>query len=147
MANIRCEDLMTRDPRTVKPGDTLLDAIRVYKELNVGFIPVCEDPDGRLVGVLTDRDVALALSKDQKPSQIRVAQCMSRDPVTCRPGDDAFSAAQKMEEHQIRRIPVVDDDNILMGVIATADIARASEDRKELETEVPTIMQSISEPG
>lgn len=146
MANLRCEDVMTRNPRCCEPKDTLLDAIRIMKEINVGFVPVCGQ-DNRLVGVITDRDIALALGNDSKPSECRVSEVMARDPITCRPFDDATDAARLMEEHQLRRIPVVDNDNVLLGVIATADIARRATDYRELEAELPEILESVSAPA
>lgn len=145
MAILRCEDLMTRNPRTCSPTHTLLDAVKLMKELNVGYVPICGQ-DERLLGVLTDRDVAMSLANDQKPSAIRCQDAMTRDPITCRPDDDAFECARRMEEHQVRRIPVVDQNMRLVGVIAMADIARKSEVRKELEGEVPSVVQSVSRP-
>ena len=138
---------MSRSPRTCAPNDTLLDAIQLMKEIDVGFVPICNRTDNRLVGVITDRDVAMSLSRDKKPSDIRVSEVMSRDPVTCRPNDDLMSCARAMEEYQLRRIPVVDDNYTLLGVIATADIARRSMDRKDLEVELPTIIESVSAPN
>lgn len=143
---VRCEDVMTRNPRCVSPRDSLLEAIRIMKEINVGYVPCCGQ-DNRLLGVITDRDIALALSRDEKPSALRVNDYMSRDPVTCSPDDNVLDAARMMEEHQIRRLPVVDHDNILLGVIATADIARRAERNKELESELPQILESVSSPS
>jgi CBS domain-containing protein len=135
MAVIRCEDVMSRSPRTCKPGDTLLDAIRMMKEIDVGFVPICAVSDNRLVGVLTDRDVALSLAKDVKPSQIRIQDVMSRDPVSCRPNDDIMACAVAMEQNQCRRVPVVDENNMLLGVIST-----------DIEIELPAIIEAISLP-
>lgn len=146
MANLRCEDVMTRNPRCCEPKDTVLDAIRLMKENNVGSVPVCEQ-DNRLVGVLTDRDVAMGLSADKKPSECRVSDFMSEEPITCRPEDDAFDAAQLMEDRQIRRIPVVDNDNVLQGIISTADIARQSGTHDRLFAQLPDIMESVSAPS
>lgn len=146
MANLRCEDVMTRNPRCAAPGDTLVEAIRIMKELDVGFVPVAERDTGRLLGVLTDRDLALSLLRDMRPSELTVNDVMTRDPVACRPGDDILDAARLMEEHQIRRIPVVDNDNILLGVIATADIARRAGRSGDLEAELPDLIESISAP-
>lgn len=145
MANLRSEDVMSRNPRCCDPKDTLLDAIRIMKEINVGYVPVCGQ-DKRLLGVITDRDIALSLGDDSKPSQCRVSEVMARDPITTRPSDDAMDAARLMEEHQIRRIPVVDNDNILLGVIATADIARRASGNRELEGELPRVFESVSSP-
>lgn len=144
MAQLRCEDVMTRNPRYCEPNDSLLAPLKLMKELDVGFVPVCDPRDRRLVGVITDRDIAMALVRDVKPSNLSVNDYMSRDAITCRPGDDVMDCARRMEDNQIRRIPVVDEDNLLVGVIATADIARKATQRRELEAELPSLMESIS---
>ena len=147
MAILRCEDVMTRHPRTCEPSETLLECIRTMKELNVGYVPICEATVGRLVGVVTDRDVAMALSHDESPSQLRIADVMTKDPIACRPEEDVFACARAMEDHKLRRIPVVDQNNILLGVIALADLARQSVQHKELELELGTVMEQVSQPG
>ncbi len=146
MALTRCEDVMTRHPRTCEPGESLLDCIRTMKELNVGLVPICETTEGRLVGVVTDRDVAMALSHDESPSQVRIADVMARDPVVCRPDEDVFACARAMEDHQLRRIPVVDPDHHLLGIVALADLARAATRHKDLELELGTLLEQVSLP-
>jgi CBS domain-containing protein len=145
--NIRCEDLMTRHPRCCNAGDNLLDAIRIMKEVNVGFVPVCDANGERLVGVVTDRDIAMALSNDEKPSAYRLENVMSRDPITVRPDDDAMTCARVMEDAQVRRVPVVDRDQKLLGVISLADVARKAVSRKELESELGSIVERVSQPS
>lgn len=146
MASLRCEDVMSRNPRVCAPNDTLLDVIRTMKELDVGYMPICGQ-ENRLLGVLTDRDVALAFSRNDRPSDLKVSQYMTRDPITCRPNDDVFDAQQRMEEHQVRRVPVVDEDNRLLGIIATADLARHATTSREIESELPMLIESISQPS
>jgi CBS domain-containing protein len=145
MAEItRCEDIMTRSPRSLQPHHTLLDAIKLMKEIDVGYVPVLAENEHRLVGVLTDRDIALRLSDDTRPSQRRIADVMTRDPVTCRPDDNILDCASVMEDHQFRRVPVVDEDNILLGVVSVADIVRRAAPRKELEAEIPALISAVS---
>src|SRR3712207_9282196 len=83
---------MIRPPprSTLFPCTTLFrsDAIRLMKEINVGIVPVCDERDGRLIGVITDRDIALALSNDKKPSDFKLQDVMSRDPICVRPNED-----------------------------------------------------------
>lgn len=147
MANLTCEDLMTRHPRECAPDDSLLDCIAIMKELNVGFVPVCERGTGILLGVLTDRDIAMSLTDDQKPSSKRARDVMTSALVTCRPEHDIFEAAHAMEDSQVRRVAVVDADRKLVGVIALADIARRAVKRKDLERELPTIVEMTSQPS
>jgi len=146
MAVLRCEDLMTRDPSCCASKDTALDALKIMKELNVGLLPIC-DQDRRLLGVVTDRDIALSLTDDRKPSECRLGTIMSRDPVTVRPDEEALNCARRMEDHQLRRIPVVDEENRVMGIISIADIARQANRRDELESELPSIIEAVSEPS
>lgn len=146
MATLRCEDVMTRHPRTCRPDESLLDAIRVMKEMDVGFVPVCEGSQGRLVGMITDRDVASALAVDVAPSSIRIREAMTSDPFVVRPEDHIIRCAQAMEEHQVRRMPVVDHDFRLVGVISTADLARKAQTRPDLEAELPRVIEAISRP-
>ena len=72
---------------------------------------------------------------------------MTRDPIACRPNDDIMSCARAMEEYQLRRVPVIDDAFTLLGIIATADIARRAPIRKDLEVELPSIIESVSAPS
>lgn len=145
MAVLRCEDLMTRDPSCCASKDSALDALKIMKELNVGLLPIC-DQDKRLLGVVTDRDIAMSLTNDKKPSECRLGSIMSKDPVTVRPDDEALACARRMEDHQLHRIPVVDEENRILGIIALADIARRAIRRDELESELPSIIEAISSP-
>ncbi len=147
MAQLRCEDVMSRHPRTCAPNDSLLDGIRLMKEIDVGFVPVCERPDGQLVGVFTDRDVALALARDDKPSQLKVKDVMMRNPSTCAPGDDLQRCTQLMEQEQVRRVPIIDDTRSLVGVIAMADIARRAAHRQDIETQIAHVEEAICQPS
>jgi CBS domain-containing protein len=137
---------MTGKPRSCSPDHTLLDAIHLMRELDVGYVPVCGQGE-RLLGVVTDRDIALALAQDEVPSAVSISRVMSRDPVSCRPGDDLFDCERLMEEHQIRRMPVVDEDNRLVGVISMADLARRARGQPEIESEIPSLIESISQPS
>lgn len=145
MANQRCDAVMTRDPECCGSKDSALDAIRIMKNRNVGFVPVC-DKDNRLIGVLTDRDIAMALNDDRHPSKVKLNEIMTRDPITVRPEEDIHDCARRMEEFQLHRIPVTDHDNILVGVIALADIARKAVQKRDLEGELPRIVESFSQP-
>jgi CBS domain-containing protein len=147
MANLTCEDVMTRHPRSCAPDATLLECIKLMKEQDCGFVPVCERQSGLLLGVLTDRDVAMHLTRDVKPSSVLAREVMHRDPVTCRPELDVFEATRAMERAQVRRIPVVDGDGKLVGVIAHADLARRARQRKDLERELPVIMEETARPS
>ena len=113
-------DLMTTDPATVSPDDTVLRAAQLMDELNVGSLPVCR---GRQVlGIITDRDIAVrATAAGLLPSMIDVDHVMSEGVRCCKAGDNANTVLRAMGQGQIRRMPVVDDDE-LVGMISLGDL-------------------------
>ena len=141
------KDLMTKNPRTCEPDHDVLCALRLMKDEDTGVIPVTEgNGQARVVGVLTDRDIALELgTRDAKPSEVRVGDVMSTDVISVKPDADVTDVSRRMQEAQVRRILVVDDGR-LVGIISTADLARASS-RKEgqLGEEVESVIEKVSE--
>jgi CBS domain-containing protein len=85
----------------------------------------------KLVGIVTDRDIAVYVATGRDPNHTQVASVMPRNPLTCHPEDDLQTALNVMENHQVRRIPVVDDDGQLVGIIAQADVATWDPGRRE----------------
>jgi CBS domain-containing protein len=131
--------LMTTEPVTVAPGATLGEVATLMKQEDCGAIPVVEG--GRLVGIVTDRDIVIrGVAAGTDPKTQRVSTVMSADPVTVGPDDDVSDAEQIMADRQIRRLPVVEGGR-LVGIIVTAQIARAEDKRKVGET-----IKEISEP-
>jgi len=131
--------LMTTEPVTVAPGATLGEVATLMKQQDCGAIPVVEG--GRLVGIVTDRDIVIrGVAAGTDPKTQRVSTVMSADPVTVGPDDDVSDAEQVMADRQIRRLPVVEGGR-LVGIIVTAQIARAEDKRKVGET-----IKEISEP-
>jgi CBS domain-containing protein len=118
---LRVADVMTASPRTCAPESTAVEAVMIFRDADCGLIPVTED--GRPVGVLTDRDVALALSEHQADlAGVAVRDLMSRDPVSI-PSDAPLQAAMhRLGDEGIRRLVVVDGDGLLAGVLSWADL-------------------------
>jgi len=117
-------ELMTTSPRTVSPDATAVDAARLMRDEDTGIAPIV-DGDGRLAGVVTDRDVALRIVAEGKdPGSTRVADIASQNVVTVDPQQDVDEALRLMAEHQVRRLPVVEEDGKLVGILAQADVAR-----------------------
>ncbi|MCL6584271.1 MAG: CBS domain-containing protein [bacterium] len=149
---MKARDIMTANPSSCHPKDRLCSAINIMREHNVGVVPVTDGADGRhLVGIITDRDVALSLGAEEKAcSQLNVESCMSRQVFFCYPDDDLKKVEQIMKEHKVRRVPVVDQEGTLQGIIATADIAREvlkekREGRAEVpETDLAEILEAVS---
>lgn len=146
---MKAKDLMTPNPKTCAPDHDLLCALRIMKQEDCGIVPVTEgNGDGRVVGVVTDRDIALFLgSQDTRPSDARIRDVMSTDVISTSPEADLQDVTSKMEDSQVRRVLVVEDGR-LRGVISTADLARASTRSKKdrLEKEVGRVMEKVSEP-
>ncbi len=140
----RLHEVMTSDPVTCKPGDTVVHAAGLMEREDVGLIPVVANGGKRLVGVVTDRDVALrVVAEERSPSQTPVSAVMSADPITCRPADGLDAALERMKEYQLRRIPIVDEQGQLVGIVSQADIAlRTSETRETAE-----VVAEISRPN
>jgi CBS domain-containing protein len=121
----KCDEVMTKNPVCCLPNDTVAKAAQLMKHDNIGSIPVIESEQTRkLVGIVTDRDLALkVVAEGLDAKSTRVEGVMTRKVVTCRAGDDLQKALDAMSEHQLRRIPVVDDGNKILGIIAQADVA------------------------
>jgi len=116
-------DLMTRGPRTIDTAGSAVEAARMMRDEDVGLIPIVESD--HLVGTVTDRDIAVRLVAEGKsPEKTRVADIASRELVTIDPDQDVDEALRLMAKHQVRRLPVVEEDGKLVGIVAQADIAK-----------------------
>jgi CBS domain-containing protein len=141
----KCNEVMTKNPIYCLPNDAVVRAAQSMKNENVGPIPVIENEQTKkLVGIVTDRDLALKVVADGRdPKSTKVEEVMTPKVVTCHPDDDLQKALDAMSEHQLRRIPVVDDDNKLVGIIAQADVAtRVNQPQKTAE-----MVKEISQSG
>jgi len=145
---MKARDLMTSDPTTCRPSDNLKSVISVMRKEDCGMVPITEgNGEQRVTGVATDRDIALALGeRDEKPSAVRVSEVMTTKIVSCEPDADVHEVSRKMQEAQVRRILVVDGGRLL-GVISTADLARAStqSSKDRVGEEVEKVMEKVSE--
>jgi CBS domain-containing protein len=148
---MQVKDLMTPSPSVCTLQDTTNEAARIMWERDCGAVPVVNDR-GRVVGMITDRDICIAAYFQGEPlSQIRVADVMSRELSTVRPEDDVTRAEHVMREHQIRRLPVVADGQLLVGILSVGDLAlrvpQASGTRQPAETqELLQVFSAVSEP-
>lgn len=125
---LRVSDVMTASPRTCAPASSVLEAVLIFRDAGCGVIPVTED--GKPLGVLTDRDVALALADQEAGmAQLSVERLMARDVVTIRADEPLDAAIGALEEHGLRRILVVDGDGRLAGVLSWVDLVPHLSDR------------------
>ena len=121
----KCEDVMTKNPVCCLPNDMAAKVAQLMKRENIGSVPVIENEETRkLVGIVTDRDLALKIvAEGLDAKSTKVEAVMTRQVMTCRAEDDLQTALDAMCERQLRRIPVVDNEDRILGIIAQADVA------------------------
>jgi CBS domain-containing protein len=118
-----CRDVMKQPALCLAPNDTAIAAAQRMRDRNVGFLPVCDD-SMRVLGTITDRDIAVRLVADRRPLRTPVWELMTNEVIACGPHDDITTAEELMAEHHKSRIMCVDDDGRLLGVISLSDIAQ-----------------------
>lgn len=143
---MRAQEIMTRDPACVTPRDPARRAAELMEQHDCGAVPVIEDGDSRrVVGVVTDRDIAVRGVARGRGADTRVEEIMSRDPECCEADDDIQAVEAVMKERQVRRVPIIDANGSLVGIVAQADLAL--EDRAIDDREVGEVVERISEPN
>jgi CBS domain-containing protein len=122
---MKIRQAMTPNPVTCIPSDTAQKAAQLMRDNNVGSLPVVSDHDSlRLLGMITDRDLCISFVADGLDSKsLTIERFISASPVTCREGENLDAAERAMQEHQIRRIPVIDGDGRCIGIVSQADMA------------------------
>lgn len=140
------KDLMTREPACCTPSDTARHAARVMQENDCGSVPIVDDRESnRVVGVVTDRDLAMRGTAMGKGPDTLLSELMTPDPECCKADDNIDVVERTMTDRQLRRVIIVDSDRRCVGIVAQADIALAS---KSIGTgDVARIVESISEPA
>jgi CBS domain-containing protein len=118
-------ELMTRQPGVCSPEDSLARAAQIMWDRDCGCVPVV-DTERRLLGIVTDRDACMAAyTRGRRLDEISVASVMASDVVSCGPHDTPARAQVLMQNHRIRRLPVVDTEGRLIGIVSMADLAHA----------------------
>jgi CBS domain-containing protein len=142
---MKAKDIMTRKPKSVTPDTSVREAARLMKEEDVGVLPVVDrDGSDRLIGIVTDRDIAIRhVAEGHDSSSCPVSEAMTSSVRTAREDDDVDAVMDLMGKEQVRRIPVVDERGGLVGIVAQADIVRKARDDKKAEHTI----EKISDPG
>jgi len=145
---MKISEIMSKNPRSVSPDTPVSEAARVMKEEDVGLVPVIErvggaETRGRLVGVVTDRDIAIRHVAEGRAADAPVSEVMSGGVKTCGPNDSVEDAMALMGREQVRRLPIVHERGALVGVVAPADLARMAGKDRQVEKTV----EQISQPG
>jgi len=141
---MNADEIMTPEPACCTPDARVDEAARLMRDHDCGAIPVIEaDGSKRLVGVVTDRDIALRGVAEGRGPDTLVGDIMTPDPRTCTPDVDVHEVETVMKQNQLRRVPIIDARGLLVGIISQADLARkVGNDR-----EVGELVERISEPG
>jgi len=150
---MRVEQLMTREVQTCRPEDTLEQAAQLMWDFDCGSLPVCSgDGRSKAVGMITDRDIAMcAMFHPKLLRDLPVSEAMARNLRVCRPTDSVEDAESVMRDAQVRRLPVVDSDGRVVGMISLADLAReavresGSAAQEITETQVGDTLAAICE--
>jgi len=141
---MKAQDIMAKNPASVNPDTSVQEAAKLMQREDVGVLPVVESGSRRLVGVVTDRDIAVrVVAEGRDAAQSRVQDAMSSNLKTCKPDDDVDDIMDVMGREQVRRIPIVNDRGELLGVVSQADIVREAKDDDKAERTV----EKISQPG
>jgi CBS domain-containing protein len=135
---MRCSEIMSTKIERTSLRDTVQHAASCMRDLNVGMLPVC-DPIGRILGVVTDRDIAVRVVAAGKPPTTLVEDAMTRDVLSCAPDTDVAEAEQLMAQHRKSRILCIGPDDRPVGVISLSDIAR-----HEPHTQASRTLRSVS---
>ena len=137
---MKVSDVMTRDVQTVRPDQTAREAASFMLSADAGAIPVVEG--GRLMGMITDRDIAVRGVAEGRGPETPVRELMTGDIVAAQLDDDTDEVAERMSEAQVRRLPVVDEQQRLCGIVSLGDLARETDDESAHEA-----LEGVSEPG
>jgi CBS domain-containing protein len=151
---MRVEQIMARPVQSCRPDDSLARAAQLMWDHDCGCLPVVQgDGVPRVVGVITDRDVCMcALFQGRPLRDLRVSEAMAKQVKVCSPSDSLADAERRMRDGRIRRLPVVDEEGLLIGMISLADLAqeamreRTASKQEITETEVGDTLAAICEP-
>jgi CBS domain-containing protein len=139
-ASMKIRDIMTTDPELIDPNSSIRDAARRMKNEDIGALPIGEND--RLIGMVTDRDIAVrAVAEDRDPSTTTVRDVMSEKIYYCFEDDDIEDAARCMAENRVRRLPILNRDKRLTGIVSLGDIAQTGEECEK------TALEGVSEPS
>ncbi|RPI84594.1 MAG: CBS domain-containing protein [Chloroflexi bacterium] len=139
---MKIKDIMTSDPHVVSPNETVSHAAKLMKELNVGSLPVCDG--SRLVGMITDRDITTrSTAQGSNPQNIMVSEVMTPKIRYCFEDQDISEAARLMQDEQIRRLPVLDRQKQLVGILSLGDLSVDA----DMDTLSGKTLEEISKPS
>jgi CBS domain-containing protein len=131
-SRIKCREIMTSNVSVGTVEMTLQEVAKLMKDKDIGVLPIVESGTNKLLGIVTDRDIVVRAIAEAKDSATKVSDVMTTELFTAKPDDFAFNAIRTMGEKQVRRVPIVNDDGILQGIVSMADVALEMEDEREI---------------
>jgi len=142
ISRMRCREIMTKTVLTATRDMSLSEAAALMRDGDMGAVPVVDD--GKLVGIVTDRDIVIRAVAEGKDAATHVGDVMTTELFTVTPDDFVFEAIRLMGDKQIRRVPVIDNNGALVGIIAIADVALETEDEREIAETMEEISSGSS---
>ncbi|MGA9770945.1 MAG: CBS domain-containing protein [Blastocatellia bacterium] len=142
-SHLRCRDIMTRNVTTCRSDASVTQVAQIMRDEDIGAVPVIGN-DGKLEGIITDRDIIVSgLNSDKNDAELRAEDCMSTDLFTANQNDRIVDVINEMGDHKVRRVPVVDSRDRLVGIVSMADIA--IETNKDME--LAAALKDVSQPS
>lgn len=142
---MKAKDIMTASPSCCSPNDSVQDVARTMRDHDCGAVPVVDE--GRVVGIVTDRDLTVRALASGMDHEARIADVITREPCCCEADAELSEVERVMSDQQVRRVPIVDADKHCIGIVAQADLARAvSSGRHVSEHEVALVVERVSMP-
>jgi CBS domain-containing protein len=139
---MKVNEIITHDPEVIRPETALIEAAQKMKSMDIGMLPVCDGD--RLVGVVTDRDITVrGVAQGYDPKTARVQEVMTPEVIYCFDDEDVKDVAKKMEEKQVRRLPVLNREKRLVGIVSLGDLAV----RTAKEKLAGEVLKRVSKPG
>jgi CBS domain-containing protein len=139
---MRVSEIMTKNVRTATPDTSLREIAAIMREGDMGAVPIIDD--GKLIGIVTDRDIVVRAVSEGKSADSPVGETMTSELFTVAPDDYVFEAVRLMGDKQVRRVPVINNDGSLAGIIAMADVALEMEDEREIAETLEEISSGAS---
>ena len=141
-SRLRCSEIMTRNVKTAAAVSSLRDVAAIMRDGDMGAVPVVDG--SKLIGIVTDRDIVVRGIAEGASPETSVSEVMTRELFSVRPDDFVFEAIRLMGDKQVRRLPVIDSNGELQGIIAMADVALETEDEREIAETLEEISSGSS---
>lgn len=142
ISRMRCREIMTKNVKTATRDMTLQQVAAMMRDGDMGAVPVVEN--GKLVGIVTDRDIVVRSVADGHGADTEIGDAMTSEVFSVKPDDYVFEAVRLMGDKQVRRVPVVNEQVELVGIIAMADVALEMEDEREIAETLEEISSGAS---